>query len=220
MAESARRFSRLLGIIGLIAGVVVLGVALGWLKTRRIEVATQSARPEATSTSTFGAFTPEKERLLPSGQTTNQRATTPTATSTNATAEWEGRLDQILGSDGDETQKAKQLLAIFPSLPQEGQVEAAQHLSNLLPDSEYGPMGKMLTDTKLSDAVLDVLMVDLLNRPNATKLPLLLDVARTPDHPKATEAKDLLELYLEEDYGTDWNKWQAKMQQWLKDNPD
>ena len=56
--------------------------------------------------------------------------------------------------------------------------------------------------------------------PNAVKLPLLLEVARTPQHPKAEEAKDLLELYLEEDYGADWNKWQANMEQWIKDNPE
>jgi len=43
---------------------------------------------------------------------------------------------------------------------------------------------------------------------------------KNSQNPKAGEAKDLLELFLEEDYGTDWNKWQAKMQQWLKDNPD
>jgi len=222
MAESTRRFSRALGIVGLIAGVVVLGVALGWLKTRRIEIATKNQPPltETTGTATSGAFAPTRVGPRLSEPSTNQVGPERTVTGTSTTAEWEGRLDEILGSDGDETQKAKQMLAIFPSLPSEGQVEAAQHLSNLLPDSEYAPMGKMLTDTKLPDSVIDVLMVDLLNRPNAIKLPLLLDVARAPEHPKATEAKDLLELYLDEDYGTDWNKWQAKMQQWLKDNPD
>ncbi len=61
---------------------------------------------------------------------------------------------------------------------------------------------------------------DVLNRPNSVKLPLLLDLARDPQHPKASEAKDILELFLEEDYGNDWTKWQAKLDQWLKDNPD
>ena len=37
---------------------------------------------------------------------------------------------------------------------------------------------------------------------------------------KAREAKDLLELFLEEDYGADWTKWQTKMDEWLKANPD
>ena len=222
MAESARRFSKVLGIIGLIAAILVIGVALGWWGTRKKDAATQAllTPSPAATTSNGQAFSSQNARARPSETSTNQGASPPATKGTNVIADWEGRLDEILGSDVDETQKAKQMLAMFPSLPQEGQVEAAQHLSNLLPDSEYAPMGKMLADSKLPEPVLDVLMVDALNRPNAIKLPLLLDVARAPEHPKATEAKDLLELYLEEDYGTDWNKWQAKMQQWLKDNPD
>ena len=34
------------------------------------------------------------------------------------------------------------------------------------------------------------------------------------------EAKDLLELFLEEDFGNNWGQWQGRMQQWLQDNPD
>ena len=77
-----------------------------------------------------------------------------------------------------------------------------------------------LTNASLPAAVLDILLGDVLNRPNSLKLPALLDVARTPQHPKAGEAKDFLELFLEEDYASDWDKWQAKMEEWLKANPD
>jgi hypothetical protein len=49
---------------------------------------------------------------------------------------------------------------------------------------------------------------------------MLLDIARQSDHPKAGEARELLELFLEEDHGKDWAGWETKMQQWLKDNPD
>jgi hypothetical protein len=49
---------------------------------------------------------------------------------------------------------------------------------------------------------------------------LLLDIARNPEHRKASEAKEILELYLEEDYGTNWSVWQQKMTEWLKENPD
>ena len=38
--------------------------------------------------------------------------------------------------------------------------------------------------------------------------------------PKAAEAKDWLELYIGEDYGTNWSQWTDKTQQYLKDNPD
>jgi hypothetical protein len=52
------------------------------------------------------------------------------------------------------------------------------------------------------------------------KLPALLGVARDPQNPKAGEAKDILRLFLEEDYGADWAAWQSKVDQWLRDNPD
>jgi hypothetical protein len=63
-------------------------------------------------------------------------------------------------------------------------------------------------------------MADALNRPNSLKLPALLEVARTPQHPKAGDAKEVLGFFLETDYGDDWPKWQDKVQAWLKDNPD
>jgi hypothetical protein len=63
-------------------------------------------------------------------------------------------------------------------------------------------------------------MADALNRPNSLKLPVLLQVASAAGNPKADEAKELLQLYLDEDDGADWPKWQARMQQWLKENPD
>ena len=96
----------------------------------------------------------------------------------------------------------------------------AQHLSNLVPDQDYRLLHASLTNAALPEEVLDVLLDDTLNRPNSLKLPALLEVARNPQNPKAAEAKDFLELFLEEDYGNDWDKWQASMEQWLKDNPD
>jgi RecJ-like exonuclease len=90
----------------------------------------------------------------------------------------------------------------------------------LLPNEEYAPLGRYLADPKTPAGVLAVLMADVLNRPNALKLPLLLEVARNPDHAKAADAKNVLELYFEHDYGADWNAWQARMQDWLKNNPD
>jgi hypothetical protein len=143
-----------------------------------------------------------------------------TAASTNLITDWEDKLDNILGADGEDSDKVKQLLEMFPRLPEDGQVEVAQHLANLTSDEDFGSLGKYLTNSTMPEAVLDVLMSDLLNRPNSVKLPLLVNVASDSQNPKAGEAKDLLELFLEEDYGTDWNTWQTKVTQWLKDNPD
>jgi hypothetical protein len=87
-------------------------------------------------------------------------------------------------------------------------------------DEDYAPLSSFVTNSTLPEAVLDVFVEDVFNRPNAVKLPLLLDIAQDPQHPRASEAKDVLELFLEEDFGNDWTKWHAKMDQWLKDNPD
>ena len=140
-----------------------------------------------------------------------------TIATTNLAANWEDKLDDILGSDDDDTNKVKQLYEMFPRLGEEGQVEVAQHLSNLVPDENYTQLGQLLQKAKLPESVLDVLMSDVLNRPNSVKLPALLQVAQNADHPKAEEAKDLLELYLDED---DPAKWPQRMQEWLKENPD
>jgi len=142
------------------------------------------------------------------------------AADTNALADWENKLDEILAPEGEPADKARKLFELFPQLPRDGQAEVAQHLSNLVSDKDYAGLGKLLADAKLPEPVLDVLMGDLLNRPNSVKLPELLEVARDPEHPKAAEAKELLAFFLDQDLGADWTKWQAKMEQWLKENPD
>jgi hypothetical protein len=76
------------------------------------------------------------------------------------------------------------------------------------------------TNAAIAEPVLDVLMTDVLNRPNQLKLPALLDVARIPNHPKAEEARDILEVFVDENYGQDWNAWSAAVDKWLKENPD
>jgi len=148
-------------------------------------------------------------------------ATITPAPVADAAGTWEQRIDGILGDDQiDEAKKADALLAMFPSLPEDGQIEAAQHISNLLPDDRYPAVVPMLTNALTGEHVLEVLLTDLLNRPDALKLPTLLELARTPDHPKAGEARDVLEVYTEENFGTDWPKWEAALQKYLKENPE
>lgn len=225
-----RAFPKLLAIGGI---VVCLGVLIGWLGTRQTEPdgAPQDPPPSESSSPTgptpvaplrSNAHQPATGPVQPAANLAVPASADPLSdlTSTNIIVNWEDRLDEVLDTDADEADKAKLLLAMFPRLPAEGKLEFAQHLSNLVDDEEYGPMGRMLADATLPEDVLDVLMDDLLNRPNEIKLPLLLEVARNPEHPEAEEARDLLELYLDEDYGEDWNLWRVKMEEWLRENPD
>jgi len=216
------RFFTALTILAVAAAVLLIAVGVRSVATRKTPVEDRmsehkSASPDHEVSSRVPLFS---TNARPHRALSPSKTPSPSATATNLITDWEDKLDDILGSEGQDTDKAKQMLAMFPRLPEDAQVEVVQHVSNLLPDQEYAPLGKLLLDSKLPEAVLDMLIVDVLNRPNSLKLPLLLEIAQNPQHPKAGEAKDLLELYLEQDYGTDWNQWQAKLKQWMIDNPD
>jgi hypothetical protein len=206
-----------------IAGVVVVTILL-WVDNRESRVS--APQPTEASVSPPSAehrrppVLPEHFRNPAPEQITNESLPNVSAPSTGLITNWEDKVDEIIGPEGEDSEKVKRLLEMFPRLPEDGQVEVAQHLSNLVPDENYEPLGKILKDAKMPEAVLDVLLADLLNRPNSVKLPTILEVASNPQNPKASESKDLLELFLEEDYGADWPKWQAKMDEWLKENPD
>ena len=89
--------------------------------------------------------------------------------------DWEDKVDNILTSEIPDNEKAKKMLEMFPQLNAEAQEEVAHHLSNLVPDEEYAPLGNYLTNAALPEAVLDVLLEDVFNRPNSVKLPKLLE---------------------------------------------
>jgi hypothetical protein len=222
---------RLLTWLGVLGVVILLGVGIGYLATRNTGLnsqlsgsnpapsSTNSANPNNQASST--KLLPDRPHVWPTNANLPNSVGASAAVSPgDLITNWEDKVDEILGADGDEAEKAKKMLEMFPRLPEEGKVEVAQHLSNLVPDEGYEPLGKILTNSTLPEDVLDVLLSDALNRPNSIKLPLMLDIAQDPQHPKTAEAKDMLELFLEEDYGSDWPKWQAKMEQWLKENPD
>jgi hypothetical protein len=221
---------KVLQVLGIVAFIAVVGVAVGILVTKGKEDSAKPgvAGPGAPETGS-NLVAPPPVTLAARRPLTTTPAPIKTAGRTNlevtpgngnVITNWEDRLDEVLGAETDEKQKAQQLLAMFPNLNEEGQIEVAQHLSNLVEDEDFPALASYATNSALPESVLDVLLSDALNRPNTMKLPLLLEIAQNPNHPKATEAKDLLELYLEEDYGNDWARWTAQMEAWLKDNPE
>jgi len=139
------------------------------------------------------------------------------AAGTNQITEWESAVDEVLGLDAEPSEVGKKLLKMLPQLPTDGRMEALQHAVNLLADADYEPIGKMFTDPKVTEDEVELLLRDVLNRSNAIKLPLLLQVARTAGHPKAGEAREILEVFLGEDYGEEWETWQGKLDEFLKE---
>ena len=220
-----QKLSRIFLVLGIVVGILIVGGLIGWLaggtgpKSRPGPL-----NPVVTETHPLasGNHPASLARSEPGTNpaTTDGETVPATSLPSGILTNWEEKVDEILGAQTDDTNKVEQLFTLFPHVPAESKSEVAQHLSNLVSDEGYAPLGELFKESKLGDDTLDVLMADVLNRPNSLKLPQLLEVAQTPDHPKADEAKDILSLFLDEDFGTDWSKWKNKLTEWLRDNPD
>lgn len=145
-------------------------------------------------------------------------AATTAAPSTTVTliTNWPEVIDGILESADPEPKKAEQLLAMLPNLPLDGQEQAAQHMVNLLGDEQFPATAQFLDDTNTPETVITILMNDLLNRPSPVKLPMLLALAQVPGHPLAEESRTILGIYVEKDFGDNWDEWRKGIDEYLK----
>ena len=213
------RRSNLTRVLGILFVAVTVGGLIGWWASRN------PASPKAVVTENPVSPVPLTKEIEPTPPPIAQidpAIPAPVDASPNSPDDstWEDKLDEILTSDTDTTKKGEDLLDMMPKVGAEAQVELAGHIVNLVDDAHYARVAAYLTNAAVPEAVSSVFMNDLYNRENSVKLPLVLAVARTEKHPLRDEAKDLLELYLEEDHGTDWTAWEGAMQKWLKENPD
>lgn len=206
-----------------ILGVIVLAVAVIWwvgIRETTTELPPAPSPDEETAQPVKTNVDPAPTRASVRTRATNSPTVEVAVATTNLITDWEDRVGNILIDDTEVDEKARKMLELLPSFPEAGQVETAGHISNLLRDEDYAKFGAYLTNTASPAGLQDVVLADVLNRPSEIKLPLLLETARNPANAKAGEAKEMLELYLEEDYGTDWSKWDEAMKKWLKENPD
>ncbi len=183
--------------------IVVVWRREAGLKVRAASAASDTSFPtNPKSVRYVGAYTVP---LLPDGKT-----------AVAATA----RMHEVLGSSASSSSKAQSLVAVFPQLPAAAQPAAAHHIVNLLPDRAYPSFATQLTNANASAEVRAAIYADLLQRPNALKLPWLLAVARSPGIGQATEAAALLQATLRENHGTNWDAWSERMGVWLQAHPD
>jgi hypothetical protein len=131
---------------------------------------------------------------------------------------WDQRLDDILLRGGEVNDKSDAILKLIKVAPPEAQVELSHHLVNMTQDDHYDGVAELLTNATTQTAVATVLMNDLLNRRNTLKVPMLLAIARNQDHPLKDQARDMLELFLQADYSTNWDQWASAVDVWLQAN--
>jgi hypothetical protein len=159
---------------------------------------------------------PESIPEIPKPTVVKSSEPKPTAKPARPLEQWELKIDQALTSNLNETETAQVLLNLIPTLPPEGKAEATQHVTNLLPDSEYKRVLPLLKNTQMPAEVLDILVTDLMNREDTVKLPALLEIAKLPNHPNHEEALTDLQIFLDADHGSDWNKWTSSVNAYLK----
>ena len=215
------RSSTLTRVLGILVVAIAVGGLIGWLASRGPSPGLD-ATPERVVQPTLPEPATNVIAVKPAPKVEGTPA--PEIVSTNGLDDpsmWEEKLDKILGdADDDTNKKGLQLLEMMPKVGEEAQVEIAGHIVNLLDDEYFSKAAKYLTNAEVPEAVSSVFLNDLYNRENSVKLPLVLAVARNGKHPLHAEARDLLELYIEEDHGDNWNEWESAMKTWLKDHPE
>ena len=223
------RTSKILTVIGIVAAAVAIAIFIGWFASRESKTPGTGSQANAVGgsengTRQVGATPPTPEPIIepistngPFGDAVKNRADKAAVT------DWSTQFDDLFTDPNlDTDQMAAKMLEIYPHLKPEEQKDAIEHILNLVPDEGFTPVGKILLNPKTSEEISDDIMNDIGNRPGSIRMPLLLQVAKDPSHPKAAEARELLELYIEpeEELGNDWGKWEKEMKKYLEENPD
>ena len=97
---------------------------------------------------------------------------------------------------------------MLPGLPPEVLARAAEEAATRLPNANYvAALRPTLINPQTHGMAMSVLFSDLMQRPEAITLPILVSIAQEPKHPYALSARDNLQLLLRQDFGNDWAKW-------------
>jgi hypothetical protein len=128
---------------------------------------------------------------------------------------WQRTINTILTDDAEPSLLSGRLAAALPGMPLDGQLEAAQHMVNLLADDEYATAETVYFNPSMAEPVRRLVFEDFMNRPNTLKLPILVRTLRESGHPLRNEAIENLQVYLGRDEGTDWTRWDAAVRETL-----
>jgi hypothetical protein len=126
----------------------------------------------------------------------------------------------VLELETSDAEKVNRLLAMIPQLPPEPKLVALEHAAQLIPDEDYVRLRPSLLRLANTDELREVVMLDVLTRDDTIKMPGLVELMKLPHDLVKTEAREVLEAYLEEDYGDDPKQWETAVRRWLAENAD
>lgn len=135
------------------------------------------------------------------------------------------KLDETLqlfpgNTSADIINTAQALINLLPELTKSGQVECAEHITNLLSDEEF-PRALPIWVNPVSDPdVLEVFAKDLMNRPARVMMSAMLDAIKMLKHPYHEEAKRTMQNLLDQDHGDNIPQWERAMIAFLEKEAD
>ncbi len=122
----------------------------------------------------------------------------------------------IQRADLSDLDKAQLLVGMLPGLPPKVLARAAEEAATRLPDANYvTALRPTLINPQTHGMAMSVLFADLMQRPDAIALPILVSIAQEPKHPYAQSARDNLQYLLRKDFGKDWAKWNEAIRERL-----
>jgi hypothetical protein len=175
--------------------------------------AAPAARPRSPAPDQFAARSGE---VLLSPVAPSSEVDGADETSATQEASWEAPINAILEAPEDNDQVVLRLAALVPTLPPDGQVEAAQHMVNLLDDENYQTALQMLLNPGMPTEVQEVIYSDILNRPNTVKLPALTALIGAPNHGLRDEALNTLQIFVGHDLGNNPLAWKSAVDEFLR----
>src|SRR5688572_1306815 len=91
-----------------------------------------------------------------------------------------------------EAEKVERFLALFPSLPDEGKKMALDYATQLITDQDYLRQRPRLLRMAATDELREVVMLDMLTRDDAIKMPSLVELMKTSSETTRIEAREIL----------------------------
>ena len=219
---------RSVGIFAIVVAVLI-GAALYYLNSNQAPHASPSSGLTVATPAPTPVPAPGPEVAPPSSHDLNRKtfpAAKPAAPVANnppapEITEDDRKIDTVLrafpgNTDEDNAKTAQALINLLPGLTPDGQSECISHIGNVLSDEQWKMLMPVWKNPGFNPDVLEAIYTDLMNRDDKVKLPALVEAIRLPNHPEFEEAKSTLEIFLDEDYGNDVNKWDKAVKAYLK----
>lgn len=122
----------------------------------------------------------------------------------------------IVRADVPDAQKVEDLLRIAPELPGDAQRLAVEEAVELIPDTTYLHYRERLFQLAYSEELRAAIIDDALTRGEEVRLPTLVEMMRLSiSESERTEIREVLEAYLDADYGPDPKHWEAPVRRWV-----